>query len=475
MVYRGYMRWDGVEVVNDNRTAKYVADMGLDGVSCFSECAALIDRLGEKGWLTVDASQGYVSVAADPAPWYDEHNPASSQFAGISVLDIQNLEASTRTISTTDIASGGAALSGVRRDAREFVVRALLLGSTTLGCQYGFAWLTTLLEYGDVCSVASVGESEYPFAGTYLDYSLECPTESRREWRRLLDVYSSVSPSVLSTHAVGSGPCGSAVGAGTVWWEVEFTITALNPGIWHDVIDFDRAGVGIDYAFVKDPVNGWAYYKDETSLVADDDVYQAPLVYEYSHTYAGFAAAVPRKATLPGGLAYTAPPDEVSLLVHDPDCPALPGFPAPPQESIFCGTEYTGQYESYIYAFRDEFLPHNVPIAPLFTMETGATALQHVRFRLEYGGEEQYNVEVTYVPPNALFRLDTRLRRADILLDGRWRSAGHLLYSGDPTKPFNYQELACPLGIVMYVDYPSELGNPFPAKSIDLGLAGRDA
>ena len=63
MVFLGYMRWDGVEIVNDERSMKYAQALGLP-FSGFDLCTHLTANLAYRGWLTVPSEVGYQSVAA---------------------------------------------------------------------------------------------------------------------------------------------------------------------------------------------------------------------------------------------------------------------------------------------------------------------------------------------------------------------------------------------------------------------------
>lgn len=469
MAWLGYLRWDGVEIANDDRLQAYLDSHGITWIEDLDTCGQqALDVLGIRGWNTVPVDVGYRSPSVDPAPWFDAYAYDSQKFLGTKLLSIDALDDSSREVTITETASSAGTVTGRRRASREFVVRLLLVGLDRGALQYGLGWLTTTLQFGDTCKVGT-GTFDLVTDGVVCDYLIECPTQAGNEWRKVMDVHVTDGPDVLSTRIIEKGDC-----AGGGWMEVQFTVTALNPGVWHDEIDFTKAGVGIDYGFVKSG-GGWQFYRDETSVADDNDLYQAPLYWEYPHTYAGMFGSVQKKATIPAGAL--AVPGEPAVLdfVTDPSCPTPPGFPGNPSSSILCSPAYTGGYESYIYAFRNDLIPSHIPVAPIVEITTGDTQLQQLRFRLEYSGTEVYAFEVSYVPANMLMRVDSTFKRTDLWDGSRWLSGGHLVRSLGGAETFRYQELLCPDGLVMYVDYPTELGNPYPAQNVQLFLMPRDS
>lgn len=479
MVFLGYMRWDGVEIVNDERSMKYAQALGLP-FSGFDLCTHLTANLAYRGWLTVPSEVGYQSVAADPAPWYEADTAASEEFIGMQLLDLQNIEASTRTLTIGEDANGGGTVNGQRRRPREWVIRALLMASSERGLDYGFGWLTTVLEYGDTCDVA-VNPKRTISGAAQVDYLNTCmdrpePTTTS-PWRHLLDVWSLQPPSVLRRYSFSDSSAGDTCSGGA-FMEIEFTATALNPGLWRDIIDFKDAGFGIDYAFLTG-ADGWDVYKNEaTPPPIDDDLFQAPLVYGFPQQYSGLQSTIVKKASSPGGGALLVPLP-VQEPVVPPGCAVLPGFPSPPQESVRCRAPYTGAYETYTYGFKDSAIPQSVPLAPVFQIRTAVgQTLDNMMIRLDYGGQtDVYQLEIDHIPENSRLKICSRQRRADIYsyADDEWSPAGHLLFTAGGAESFRYQEILCATGVVLNVDYPTENGNIYPAEEIIMWLGPRDA
>jgi hypothetical protein len=148
MVYTGYMRIDGVEIVNAARMDAYTTNMGLGFYLCEAACPSLVDGLKREGWSNGDY---LLPGTGEVAPWYDPAEPYSAGFAGVAILDISNIESTTIQSTVTESIRDGGWMAGRRYGTREMVVRALLVGVDLQSVRHGFNWLTTTLRRGAVC------------------------------------------------------------------------------------------------------------------------------------------------------------------------------------------------------------------------------------------------------------------------------------------------------------------------------------
>jgi hypothetical protein len=148
MVYTGYMRIDGVEIVNAARMDAYTTNMGLGFYLCEPGCDTLKRGLQAKGWSNGDYR---LPSTGEVAPWYDPAEPYSAGFAGVSIMDISNIESTTIESSVTQSIRNGGWLAGRRYGTREMVVRALLVGVDLQSVRHGFNWLTSVLRGGAIC------------------------------------------------------------------------------------------------------------------------------------------------------------------------------------------------------------------------------------------------------------------------------------------------------------------------------------
>jgi hypothetical protein len=124
------------------------------------------------------------------------------------------------------LAADGAALSPLRRRQREIQVRALLFARTECALSYGRSWLAAAVR-GSSCGLECIGDD--------LCFLACCPTEcidppptpndncGNDQWRTLFNVGILEGPIVRETTKLSGG-----------WMQqVEFTLTAGNPFIYH--------------------------------------------------------------------------------------------------------------------------------------------------------------------------------------------------------------------------------------------------
>lgn len=150
MAFEGYIRYGGVELVNNQRLSAYVDNLGIGGYRCNDLCPTLGDALEVLGWKGPD--EVYTIPADSPhPPWYDSAEPASKGFAGIHILDWSNIDSSTYTATSQELVGDGASLQGQRYEGRQMTVRCLLFGKDLISVRHGFNWLTAVLTEGDPC------------------------------------------------------------------------------------------------------------------------------------------------------------------------------------------------------------------------------------------------------------------------------------------------------------------------------------
>lgn len=136
-----YLCYAGTELANGNRTMAYAADE----IACLgwnlpmeieSQCSC--DSL---------AMEAYVSVAADPAPWYD--GTAMSEdflglYANINIRSVMHRE-------VTDLGTRGATIGRLREKPRIIEVTGIMFAKSDVGMWYGRQWVEEVLS-GSLCA-----------------------------------------------------------------------------------------------------------------------------------------------------------------------------------------------------------------------------------------------------------------------------------------------------------------------------------
>lgn len=224
MAFEGWLQFAGVEVINNSRTGTYARRMGSDaGCACPDLAASLGDP-------------PYTSPEHDPAPWYDESAPESTQFLGLLGLEMTGAADGTTTRSATELLDNGAVLGPARAASREIEVKATAIATSRDGLSYGIGWLDTALA-GSACHTGCGGDSLCVYTACPEPPAMagDCgPAEpvSRWDWdpvaagdrmlRQLLDVARTEGPTLDQVTHVGA-----------MWYgELSFTITAGNPWWW---------------------------------------------------------------------------------------------------------------------------------------------------------------------------------------------------------------------------------------------------
>ncbi len=213
----------GVEVANAVRLNAYLKSVG----SPLTEAAVCVcptltpEMLGDLP---------YVDPATDVAPWYDPDVPASEDFAGMLVLSMEGLDEYPVKRTVTNAISGGGVLGPARALPRTIVVTGVLLGGTCCGVEYGFHWLSEVLQgcagnecEGDCMSLFACCPEE--------ELDEECFSEHRRTLRRVALVD---GPRVIER--VGTGCTAGECSSGADILTVEFTLVAATPWLWTETV-----------------------------------------------------------------------------------------------------------------------------------------------------------------------------------------------------------------------------------------------
>lgn len=143
MIRHSYAEY-GCAVFADNaRTYAYhlyACENGLYPSECgepeiFNDCSCDLDNL----YIPV-------SPSADPAPWYDVNDPASSEFLGAMIISIDGIDDSTVSRTPVDALGDGTILNRARLAGRSFNMELLLLSTSCRGQDFGVEWLRRVFE-----------------------------------------------------------------------------------------------------------------------------------------------------------------------------------------------------------------------------------------------------------------------------------------------------------------------------------------
>lgn len=163
MVYEGFLRVGGVEVVNTERARGYLttADCPINWIVS-DPCPGLAEALGDDAYL-------YTNVSL--APWYDESlDDLSSRFFGVVGLRIGGTVDSTRGASKTEGIEDGGVIGRTRKGMRDVRVRATLMAQGRDALDYGTEWLSSVFDgtcsqHGAACET------------TDAEFMSDCPPE----------------------------------------------------------------------------------------------------------------------------------------------------------------------------------------------------------------------------------------------------------------------------------------------------------
>ncbi len=151
-----FLEVDGIEIANGARTIEYIK-RGLAGGnwSAVGECSCSVL------WRELDCSSQedcFVSPAADPAPWYDADVPASAEFLGILIPDLQAWfdGQASRNVAPSISGLGGASIGPMFQTPRALETACELVASTGAGLEYGRRWIQNILSrLCDPCALST--------------------------------------------------------------------------------------------------------------------------------------------------------------------------------------------------------------------------------------------------------------------------------------------------------------------------------
>jgi hypothetical protein len=154
MAFLGHWRYGNAEVINHERLATYVAN-GITAAGADITVEDVCEGLG----AALDNTGPYRTPLLDQAPWVDDDNPDTYDFAGVMALEITGADGSTRTVEMQPTLGDGALPGRARRGPRTIGVTAMLVGSTSEGIDAGLSWLQRVLA-GDCAGLdATCGPS----------------------------------------------------------------------------------------------------------------------------------------------------------------------------------------------------------------------------------------------------------------------------------------------------------------------------
>lgn len=92
----------------------------------------------------------WVNPIADPAPWYDPNDPASTEFLGAMILQADGMMDSTISAEVVDAFNDGSIVSRSHLKGRAPVLELLVLSTSCRGADFGIEWLRRVFET-DTC------------------------------------------------------------------------------------------------------------------------------------------------------------------------------------------------------------------------------------------------------------------------------------------------------------------------------------
>jgi hypothetical protein len=159
----GWLVLDGLEIGNEARVVDYLSNRfsaanptGIPNISSswkLSGCDCVCDSLrsdDDGNPLT------FATPETDAAPWYSADVPASAEFLGVMITEIDGLDSLVkRAVLPRGAAPGGASLGPETLGVRELTFEALLIATSCPGMEYGRRWLTHALANQGCASCAT--------------------------------------------------------------------------------------------------------------------------------------------------------------------------------------------------------------------------------------------------------------------------------------------------------------------------------
>lgn len=139
MVYRGFLRIGGVDVVNTERARGYMRTADCPSWMIKDDVEPSINQaLFEEPWV-------FENIAL--APWFDQSLPdVSSRFFGVYGVELGGIGNSTREASITEGVGPGGVIGRSRKGVKQTRVRATLLARGDDALDYGKSWLNSVFD-----------------------------------------------------------------------------------------------------------------------------------------------------------------------------------------------------------------------------------------------------------------------------------------------------------------------------------------
>jgi hypothetical protein len=199
-VYDKTAAWvNGVELSNAWRSYGYI-----QGVRDFGQwdgdCEPWVSW-GNACWQDKPATP-YATPAGDPAPWYDSSDPASAEFLGLWIENMEGLDEPTETRTLAQRITTGSATSRQASPGREVVITATMFATSSEGMEFGQRWLSQILINPDECAGAK---------GSFV-FRAACPPRAvgldpNALLRYLVNVSLLKAPKYTSIHADADSTC----------------------------------------------------------------------------------------------------------------------------------------------------------------------------------------------------------------------------------------------------------------------------
>lgn len=377
-MYDGFASLGDTEVLNKARTAAYIRRF-LPGIDVLCKDADVLHLALQ--------DPAYISPQVDGAPWYRASNPATAKFYGLFPSDIKGDEDSTRELTVTELAGGGAIQSLPRHGSKEIRFRVSLFALDEEGMQAGLTWLRAVLDdspCGDSGARCEGRDLYFYAANPSAPTSAAALALADKHLRVMHRVEPLEGPRIVAKLPSKYGQ----------WWEVEFILNA-----------------GLPWAFtVPAPVT-------TTTNIAPTTV---------AETYC------PTQT------------DAYDQLVVDPQSPGVARPPRPPLIEPFVMPTQWNRYQMSIGTVFGERAGRLVPVVKL---TTGGTAARKVRvrfYRNGYQGACDFEGEffITYVPANSVLTIDGPRKKMTVRTGGKDKPAGNLVIGSDG-RPALWPTMAC--------------------------------
>lgn len=206
-MYDGYLAFGGMEIINAERAAAYLA--------VFAPTVEV--RCSTEGLHTALGHAPYTTPAADGAPWVLPGRPATARFYGLFPGKQEGIENSTREVPTTELGGDGAVHTSSRHGSREIRYTATAFAADAEAMDEGIAWLRDVLA-ADACGgTPGIGCTGHQLLAFTAQPATAAQALARQ--RNFFKVETTQGPLVLGRAKLKS----------TLAWTVEFTFTAGRP------------------------------------------------------------------------------------------------------------------------------------------------------------------------------------------------------------------------------------------------------